>query len=131
MAFSIESRVPYLDHDLVELVLSFPPEFKIHEGWTKYVQRRAAADALPSDIVWRRDKLGFTTPQAAWRRELAGPLREIVRAAELPAFLDRTEVARLIETHDGRATTLSELWKTVSLVKWIQSYNVVFEEQPA
>jgi asparagine synthase (glutamine-hydrolysing) len=128
MAFSIESRVPFLDHPLVELVLSLPTHFKIHDGWTKFVQRKASEGLLPDEIVWRRDKLGFTTPQQAWRRALVGPLREFVREAEMPAFLDRTCVEALVSSDSSSAVALSEFWKTIFLIKWMQVFRVRFSE---
>ena len=59
MAFSIESRVPFLDHRLVELAFSLPDEVKRHAGWSKYGLRRALDGVLPPSVVWRRDKKGF------------------------------------------------------------------------
>src|SRR6185437_4774710 len=76
MAFSIESRVPFLDHPLVEFVLSLLTAYKIHAGWSKFVERRAGDDLVPSEIVWRRDKLGFATPQQTWKLALLTPLRD-------------------------------------------------------
>ena len=64
MAHSIEARVPFTDFRLVDYVFSIPAAYKIHRGWTKWLLRLAVKDLLPSEIVWRRDKLGFATP--AW-----------------------------------------------------------------
>jgi asparagine synthase (glutamine-hydrolysing) len=129
MAFSIESRVPFLDHPLVEFVVSLPTEFKIHEGWSKFVQRRASHDLLPSEIVWRREKLGFTTPQEAWRQSLGKPLREFIRDAAVPSFLDRARVEALVSSDVNRSdVSLSEFWKTVFFLKWMQVFRVQFSE---
>jgi asparagine synthase (glutamine-hydrolysing) len=126
MAFSIESRVPYLDHPLVEFVLSLPPGLKFHQGWSKFVQRRAADDLLPSEIVWRKDKLGFTTPQGEWKRALAGRLRELIRSTELPPFLDRTRIERMLESETASSVALSEFWQTMFLLKWLDVFRVQF-----
>lgn len=128
MAFSIESRVPFLDHPLVELTLSLPTNFKIHDGWTKFVQRRAAEAVLPAEIVWRRDKLGFTTPQRDWKRQLAAPLQEYVRAHPMPPFLDRIKVEQLLASESSKSVTLSEFWKTIFMLKWIDAYSVQFSD---
>jgi len=66
MASSIEMRVPFLDKDLVELVAHIPPSAKLRAGWTKHIFRKAVEDMLPAEIVWRRDKKGFTIPEQYW-----------------------------------------------------------------
>jgi asparagine synthase (glutamine-hydrolysing) len=126
MAFSIESRVPYLDHPLVEFVLSLPPNLKFHEGWSKFVQRRAAVDLLPAEIVWRKDKLGFTTPQSDWKQALSTPLRELIRSVEVPPFLDRDRIERMLGGETSSNVALSEFWQTMFLLKWMDVFRVQF-----
>ncbi len=75
MAFSVEGRYPFLDHVVIETVLSFAPQTLYRSGWTKYPLRLAMEGALPREVVWRRTKLGFETPQNRW---LAGPLKPAV-----------------------------------------------------
>jgi asparagine synthase (glutamine-hydrolysing) len=128
MAFSIESRVPFLDHPLVEFVLSLPSDFKMHNGWSKFVQRQASDALVPSEVVWRRVKLGFTTPQEAWRRELSGSLRDFVREASVPPFLDRARVDRLVSLDLNSDVSLSEFWKTIFFLKWVQVFRIQFAE---
>lgn len=65
MAFSREVRLPYLSHKLVEFVFSLPKEFKINQGWSKYILRLGTEDILPKEISWRKDKKGFQAP-ASW-----------------------------------------------------------------
>src|SRR5260370_11621440 len=69
MGFSIESRVPVLDHRLVELAFALPDDVKRRAGWSKYGLRRALDGLLPSSVVWRRDKKGFPTPVGNWLRD--------------------------------------------------------------
>ena len=64
MHFSIESRVPFLDHRLVEATLSAPSNMKINKGETKHILREALKDILPQKITKRKDKKGFTNPRA-------------------------------------------------------------------
>jgi asparagine synthase (glutamine-hydrolysing) len=66
MAFSREVRLPFLSHQLVEFLFSLPSEFKIHDGWTKYVMRKAFEPILPNEITWRVDKIGYEPPQSRW-----------------------------------------------------------------
>lgn len=66
MAWSIESRVPFLDYRLVEFLYGLPADRKIGNGQSKLILRRALADLLPPPILARRDKMGFETPQTIW-----------------------------------------------------------------
>ncbi|MEO6730510.1 MAG: asparagine synthase (glutamine-hydrolyzing) [Ferruginibacter sp.] len=66
MAHGREVRLPFLSHDLVEFMFSLPGNFKIHDGWTKWLLRTAMNKKLPDEIVWRTDKVGYETPQQQW-----------------------------------------------------------------
>jgi len=69
MAFSIEARVPYLDYRLIEYVLSLPEEIKIKAGETKYLQKNSVGKYSIPEIVNRKDKIGFATPENKWLKE--------------------------------------------------------------
>ncbi len=69
MAYSREIRLPFLDFRLVEYTMSLPLSLKMRKGWTKWILRKAFEGKLPNEIVWRKDKKGFTTPQEKWFRE--------------------------------------------------------------
>jgi asparagine synthase (glutamine-hydrolysing) len=66
MAYSIESRMPFLDYRLAEFLASVPACYKIHRGWTKYIARLAFDKKLPAEIVWRKDKMGWPIPEEHW-----------------------------------------------------------------
>ena len=126
MAFSIESRVPFLDHPLVELILSFPTELKYHHGWSKFVQRKAAAGKIPAEIVWRRDKLGFATPQEAWQRATRSSLYELASEVDLPDFLDRARIGRLVASSPTSPAAVSGYWQAMFLLRWLHLFRVRF-----
>lgn len=69
MAWSIESRVPFLDYRIVEFLIGLPCEIKMSKGRTKAVMRSALRGIVPEQILNRRDKMGFVTPQEIWLRE--------------------------------------------------------------
>ena len=69
MAHGIELRLPFLSHRLVELLFSLPAQYKIHNGYPKWLLREAMKDRLPENIVWRKDKVGFEPPQQQWMQE--------------------------------------------------------------
>jgi asparagine synthase (glutamine-hydrolysing) len=66
MAFSLEVRLPYLDHKLVEFLFSLPSDLKLNQGWTKYLLRLSYSEQIPAEISWRTDKLGYEPPQETW-----------------------------------------------------------------
>ena len=66
MMKSIESRMPFMDHRLVEFNASISAVYKIHKGFTKYYARLAFQDLLPDEIIWREDKYGWNTPEKTW-----------------------------------------------------------------
>jgi asparagine synthase (glutamine-hydrolysing) len=127
MAFSIESRVPFLDHPFVEFVISLPTEMKFRLGWSKYVQRLAAEGRIPQEIVWRRDKLGFVTPQAGWQRAASFRLREAITQSGIPAFLDSTRIERLVTDEPTSPAARSEFWQTMFLLRWMHVFRVRFQ----
>lgn len=76
MAFSIESRTPFLDFRFVEYLAALPLEAKIHIGWTKYILREAMRGIIPERIRRRRDKIAFDTPQKSWLKNELKPFIE-------------------------------------------------------
>lgn len=76
MAFGIESRVPFVDHALVEWLATLPANMRLLDGWTKRILRDALVGILPELIRKRKSKLGFETPESAW---LQGPLSDWLR----------------------------------------------------
>ena len=77
MAHGCEVRLPFLDHNLVEFIFSLPPDFKIKQGWTKWVLRKSVNEKLPSDITWRKNKIGFEPPQQQWMQNKT--MQEMIR----------------------------------------------------
>lgn len=69
MAHGIESRVPLLDHPLVELAATMPADVKFQNGELKRILRHAFADKLPKEILNRKDKMGFPVPLQVWMRQ--------------------------------------------------------------
>jgi asparagine synthase (glutamine-hydrolysing) len=126
MAFSIESRVPFLDHRLVEFSLNLNSSLKIKGGWTKYILRKALEPVLPPEIAWRRDKLGFVTPQNAWKKEISGTLADYLNSADLPPVLNKKYLEKMTNDLLVNPSILSEYWKTISFIKWAHIFKVTF-----
>lgn len=69
MAHGREVRLPFLSHELVEFIFSLPSHFKIRDGWTKWILRKAMDTSLPPEINWRKGKTGFEPPQKKWMQD--------------------------------------------------------------
>lgn len=74
MAFGVEGRYPFLDHQVIETALSFDSAVLFKSGWTKYPLRLAMKEKLPAEIYFRKSKWGFETPQQNWLREALRPM---------------------------------------------------------
>jgi asparagine synthase (glutamine-hydrolysing) len=125
MAASVESRVPFLDHKLVEFTSSLPERLKLHRWTTKYVLRQSMKGVLPEEIL-TRPKMGFPVPIGAWfRGAYAHVLDEYVlssRAIERGIFNPET-VRTLVDEHRRGATNHSErLWSLVNLEMWFRRF---------
>lgn len=121
MAASIESRVPFLDHKLVEFSARLPERMKLRGWTTKYILRRSMKGVLPEQILKRR-KMGFPVPVGAWFR---GQYRSVIdeyvlseRAMERGLF-DAAFVRELVERHQAGVENHSErLWSLVNFEIW-------------
>jgi asparagine synthase (glutamine-hydrolysing) len=80
MTHGIEVRLPFLNHELVQFIFSLPSTFKLHDGYSKYIQRQAFDNMLPKDITWRKDKVGFEPPQQQWMQN--AQLQEKIQEAK-------------------------------------------------
>jgi asparagine synthase (glutamine-hydrolysing) len=128
MAFSIESRVPLLDHRVVEFAFALPAWWKIRNGWSKWVLRTAVQGMLPDDIAWRRDKRGFPTPFGRWLRNgLSDDVRDLLFTSgrrSLPYF-DRPNLARALDKHEtGTVDVSSLLWRALSIELWLARFEL-------
>ncbi|KAB0675909.1 asparagine synthase (glutamine-hydrolyzing) [Aureimonas leprariae] len=128
MAHSIEARVPFLDHPLVEFTLALGNSHKIVGGDTKRVLRRAMRGVLPHRVRERRDKLGFATPEQAWFR---GPLKGLVHDGveaslrRFPELFDANETRGLVgDMLEGRRPVDFTLWRIVNMSIWGERFGI-------
>ena len=121
MAASIESRVPFLDHELVEHVVRMPTHFKVRGLTTKAVLRQALRKRVPREIL-RRRKLGFPVPFGRWAREgFAASIRSTILGPRALArgLFDPVVIERLAAEHEtGVANHADRLWLLLNLEHW-------------
>ena len=121
MAFSIESRVPFLDHRLVDFTFSIPTHYKVHQGITKYILREAMKNELPLKVYARTDKKGFVSPgETQWLRGSLGflldmPLQNItgVHTAKARKIID--------DYRRGNNRHAKLVWRLAHLNYWYSS----------
>ncbi len=119
MAFSIESRVPFLDHRLVEFAFSLNDSDKINYGETKYILRRSMQSILPEKIVNRKDKKGFVTPgEVKWLR---GPLKFLLdQNFSNLSMLNQTKLNTVISNYKaGDNSQAVFVWRICMLNYWM------------
>ncbi|RJP74819.1 MAG: asparagine synthase (glutamine-hydrolyzing) [Desulfobacteraceae bacterium] len=130
MAFSVEGRYPFLDHELIELCLSFLPETLYSKGWTKQPLRSGLNNILPEKIIHRRSKFGFEVPQDKW---LHGPLKPVigdwlkkdrpvwdyVNHTSIQKLADETWALRGKQDEPGQA-----LFRVFAFDRWLEIFSI-------
>jgi asparagine synthase (glutamine-hydrolysing) len=121
MACSIESRVPLLDHKLVEFSTTIPDSLKIRGGTQKYILKRAVEDLLPREIIHRK-KMGFPTPVRQWLLDgRAKPLYEALRDRRgfIASIIDSKAMESLISRHlQQQEDATDRIWRLLNLQVW-------------
>ncbi len=125
MAHSLESRVPFLDNDLVDFMMTLDGSYRIRKGWNKWIMREALKDLLPEMIKTRRWKVGFTTPEIAWMRALG---KEIMSVFESDSFKNRgyfnykDVVMNFHDYLDGATDDSLPFWRLLNLEIWFRIF---------
>ena len=117
MRHSIEARVPFLDHQLVETCYGISNKLKIKDGWTKHILRVAMHGLVSRNILWRKNKFGFEAPTASWINEVSGAMELAISQSPL---LEKMCQDRL----DFKKIDQATFWKLYSIAKWEAAYSV-------
>jgi asparagine synthase (glutamine-hydrolysing) len=127
MAHSVEARVPFLDHRLVQFVTGLPSGHLVGEGTTKRVLRVAMRGVIPEPIRTRRDKIGFQTAEERWmRQDQPEIVRELVSRAVDAAggILTPGTLTRADDVLSGRRAFDPWVWRVVSTGAWLDLFGV-------
>lgn len=123
MAHGLESRVPFLDHPIIEFAATIPANVKYKEGESKYILKEAYREVLPEQLLTRRDKMGFPVPLKEW---FSGELKDFLgdmfasASANERAYIHRDRLAASI----GNSAQFSrKAWGLLSLELWHQQYH--------
>jgi asparagine synthase (glutamine-hydrolysing) len=126
MAFSLESRVPYLDVRFVEYVASLPLDQKIRGGVTKIALRNALKGVIPESIRCRMDKMGFVTPEEVWMRETLRPF--VLAIFGTDSFRKRPywNADAVMKDYraflDGKSSYSPEVWRILCTEIWLRTF---------
>jgi asparagine synthase (glutamine-hydrolysing) len=130
MAFSIESRVPFLTPELTSFIASLPEEYLIDlNGTSKLVFRHAMRGIVPKEILERKDKIGFATPEQLWLQHLRPSIESILgsEAARKVVFFDSDSFQkRWREALEGRKPFDQIIWRCINLILWAEQRQISF-----
>jgi asparagine synthase (glutamine-hydrolysing) len=131
MAFSLESRVPYLDVRFVEYVASLPLGQKIRNGVTKIALRKSVKGIIPESIRCRMDKMGFVTPEEIWMKETLRPFVLAVLGSDSFRARPYWNAGAVMEDYlaflEGRSAYSPEVWRIVCTELWLRKF---FDRRP-
>jgi asparagine synthase (glutamine-hydrolysing) len=124
MRFSVESRVPFLTLDMVNLLFSMPENYLISDqGETKHVFRAAMRGIVPDDVLDRKDKIGFATPEKDWLLSMAPTVRSWLQEDINLPFLNQS---KMLEEFDqivaGQKPFTWQVWRWVNFCRWYKYY---------
>lgn len=119
MHFSIESRVPFLDRRMIEFTLSLPEPYLLSQsGETKYVLRKAMSGIVPSEVINRKDKIGYETPENEWLEPyLAAHAKTLLSAVSSFSFLNYAGVVKALTPNSSKPRLQ---WRLINLLRWSQ-----------
>lgn len=124
MAFSIESRVPFLDYRIVEFGIALDGKYKIRNQWTKWIIRKACKEYLPKEIVKRKNKMGFPAPFERWLREGKSKeeIKEVIYAFGNRNIVPKETIDQYYKAHINRETDFSSiLFRFYSMELWLRT----------
>jgi asparagine synthase (glutamine-hydrolysing) len=127
MAFSMETRQPFLDKDLVEYSLKIEDGAKIHNGYTKYILREVMSGIMPERVRTRVDKKGFAVPQDEWFRteKFQQLVMDILRSESFGkrGYVIPEEAIKLYKKHlSGEVNISKDIWKWINLELWFREF---------
>lgn len=121
-AFSVEARVPFLDHRLVEFVFSLPLDKLIHKGWTKHVLRESLKGKIPEDIRMRKGKLAFSVPQKKWLLQMKNELLQSFGDEQRSTrFINKEKIKAIIS---GGSFNDKVLYRAYALENWMRVFDL-------
>ena len=129
MAFSIEARVPLLDHQLVEYGVALSDGLKVHNGWNKFAIRQAIKDLVPDSVRLRQQKLSFPAPDRFWlsrdlRPQVSALIEDDLRCRK---YIDVGVLRRWYCSEKSKSANTESylgLFRLLSLEMWMRAFRI-------
>jgi asparagine synthase (glutamine-hydrolysing) len=126
MATSVELRVPFLDHKIVEFASSLPDQYKINNGETKFILKKLMEKYLPKEIIYRK-KMGFSVPTKRWfAGDLLGPAKDIIFSRKLldTGWFQKKYLESMFDRHSNKKEDYSiRIFSLLVLYHWLDIYS--------
>lgn len=124
---SLETRFPFIDHNLIEKTLSTADSTILNKGWTKKFLRDSLSNVLDDKIRLRKDKIGFETPEKEWFKEVSFQkfIYDIIDSESFNSrkYFDGNKVKRLYEKHlKNKGNFANTIWKAIHLELWLRKF---------
>lgn len=113
MAWSVEARVPFVDHELIETAITLKPEDKIRNGYTKWALRKTMDHKMPDSVTWRKNKIGFEAPETKWTNALK---------SDMENRISKSPIIKELNLHN--AVTNENRFLLYNLACWENLFNV-------
>lgn len=126
MTFSIESRVPFLTTEMAEYLLSLPEEYLVDaSGRTKAVFRESMRGIVPDEILDRRDKIGFATPEHSWLNEITAWVEGTIEYAKDSNVIQYDELRKMWDdVLQGRIGFDTAFWRCLNYLRWRKKLGI-------
>ncbi len=122
MRHSIEARLPFLDYRLVQYNLNLPSDFKIMDGWSKYILRVFLEDKLPKEVIWRKKKFGFNAPEATWIKKHEGHMIQEISNSKILQYLCNNRLQQVNRKNKYI------FWRLYNIAVWERVYHVTISK---
>ncbi len=117
MRNSIETRLPFIDFNVLKSAISLDNNLKIKDGWTKYILRKVVNNILPKNIVWRKNKFGFEAPIDSWMNIIEKDMQNIINESSIIKVLINEKI-------NFKKLNNIQKWRFFNIAKWEEIYNV-------
>ena len=125
MRWSVESRVPFLNQNIVNFLLSLPEEYLIsNQGETKYILRTAMSGIVPERVLMRRDKIGFESPETDLLIAARLQIQEMLKSSCIPPILRVEYCTKLILDflNGNNKVNSRKVWRIINYIRWYQLF---------
>jgi asparagine synthase (glutamine-hydrolysing) len=116
MRNSIETRLPFIDYNVLETALNLNSKLKIKNGWTKYILRKSIENDLPKNIVWRKNKFGFEAPDKSWLDLIDNKMKNSINNSSI--------INTIANKLDFNTIDKYQKWKLFNIAEWERIYDV-------